>query len=131
MEAGREQDYSDEFEDHRDQLHANASEDGTQRSESQPQLHVSHDLDLAMLAQLRMTDEMKSGYASELEARKGAIDSAKASLEAWYGKRLEEKDIVGDERAQYDVLMAASDTTMKTAQGTMSTVKKDLAPCCK
>ena len=79
---------------------------------------------------LRMTDEMKSGYTSELDARKGEIDKAKAALEAWYGKRLEEKDIVGDERARYDVLMAGSDTAMKTAQGTMGTVRKDVAPHC-
>ena len=82
-------------------------------------------LDIALL---RMTKEMKAGYMAEIKARKKEIDKAKAGLESWYALRLEEAKIVGEERAKYDSLLSATDTSIQNGNGTMNTVKKDIAP---
>ena len=73
---------------------------------------------------------MKTGYISELNARKKLIDAGKAGLEAWYGanSKIEEKLVVGDKKAAYDAVIAAAETAIQSGQGTLISIRKAVAP---
>ncbi|CAE7875629.1 unnamed protein product, partial [Symbiodinium necroappetens] len=66
---------------------------------------------------------MIEGYEHELNAGKKAVEDARAQLESWFSRKLEDADIVGEERAVYDTVIRAVDSAFLVLNGKMKAVK--------
>ncbi|CAE7274913.1 unnamed protein product, partial [Symbiodinium necroappetens] len=89
--------------------------------------------DLPTASQLPLTykdrsEKMKEGYEQELSEGKKAVEDARAQLESWYSRKLEDSEIVGEERNVYDQVIRAVDSAFVVLAGKMKAVKSATAP---
>lgn len=73
---------------------------------------------------------MKQAYTDELKALEVSIDSLKQRMEAWYAKRLEDKDLVDEnpDKIEYTSLMTEADQLTTNMQNSTKLVKNAIVP---
>ncbi|CAE7881203.1 unnamed protein product [Symbiodinium necroappetens] len=69
------------------------------------------------------SDKMKEGYLQELEEGKQVVENARTGLEKWYARKLEDSDIVGEERGIYEEVMRAVEHSFTILSGKLKAVK--------
>lgn len=76
------------------------------------------------------SDTMKQAYTDELKALEVSIDSLKQRMEAWYAKRLEDKDLVDEnpDKIEYTSLMTEADQLTTNMQNSTKLVKNAIVP---
>ncbi|CAE6914749.1 unnamed protein product [Symbiodinium sp. CCMP2456] len=69
------------------------------------------------------SEKMKEGYAQELDEGTQVVETARGRLEEWYARKIEDADIVGEERGIYDEAMRAVDQAFTVLAGKIKAVK--------
>ena len=70
---------------------------------------------------------MKAAYAEEVSNLTTKLEAAKMSLETWYAKRIEDKDIVDEVKETYDSLMNLADNELNQFTGSMKSIRTAMA----
>ena len=73
---------------------------------------------------IRYSAEMKKGYEAELAARRQPLENTKLALETWYARKLEEANIVGEEKDYYDKLMNDMDNAIRDYNAKTAAIRK-------
>ena len=71
---------------------------------------------------------MKAGYMAEMGALHDKLTEAKAGLEEFYAKRIDDKDVVDEKKTQYDSLMSDGDAAILSFTTGIKLVKAALEP---
>ena len=71
----------------------------------------------------RISSTLKEGHAEELAKHIEKVELARATLEAWYSKRIPEAQIVDDERAEYDSAMRGVETALARCNGAIKSAR--------
>ena len=74
------------------------------------------------------SDHMIRAYTEELTARMQEVDTCKARMEKWYAGRLEDHEVVGDQKDEYDHAMTLADATIADTNKSIKMVKNALVP---
>ncbi|CAE7853418.1 unnamed protein product, partial [Symbiodinium necroappetens] len=78
-----------------------------------------------------LSEKMKEGYVHELDEGRKSIETARTQLEAWYARKLEDEDIVGDEKRVYEDVMRDVDNAFVALNGKIKAVKTATVPVTK
>ncbi|CAE7403183.1 unnamed protein product [Symbiodinium sp. CCMP2592] len=79
-------------------------------------------------AATQMSEKMRDGYTQELEEGKQSVEQARAKLETWFARKLEDAEIVGPERAVYDEILREVESAFVMLNGKVKAVKTATAP---
>ena len=71
---------------------------------------------------------MARAYTEELNERMQEIDTCKARMEKWYAGRLEDDQVVGNQKDEYDATMALAETTIASTNKSLKLIKNALVP---
>ena len=71
---------------------------------------------------------MKTGYLAEMGALHDKLTDAKAGLEEFYARRIDDKDVVDEKKTEYDSLIAGGDAAILSFTTGIKLVKAALVP---
>ena len=74
------------------------------------------------------TEALKAGYLAEMGALHDKLTEAKAGLEEFYAKRIDDKDVVDEKKAEYETLMSGGDAAVLSFTSGVKLVKAALVP---